>query len=90
ADVVEEAENRGLVRVAEEPGGIDVRFTHPLFGEVIRRRLGMAAGRRLRGELVRAMRDRPLVSSAHRIRLAELTLDSDEVPELDLLVTAAR
>jgi DNA-binding CsgD family transcriptional regulator/DNA replicative helicase MCM subunit Mcm2 (Cdc46/Mcm family) len=90
ADVVEEAESRGLVRVGEEPGGIDVRFTHPLFGEVIRRRLGMAAARRLRGELVRAMRDRPLNSSAHRIRLAELTLDSDEVPDLDLLVTAAR
>jgi len=90
AEVVEDAENRGLVRVGDESGGIDVRFTHPLFGEVIRRRLGMAAARRLRGELVRAMRDRPLSSSAHRIRLAELTLDSDEVPELELLITAAR
>ena len=53
-EAVEDAENRGLIRVAEEHNGIDVRFNHPLFGEVIRRRLGMAAARRLRGEVVRA------------------------------------
>src|SRR5262249_51179585 len=58
--------------------------------EVIRRRLGMAAARRLRGEVVRALLDRPLRGSADRIRLAELTLDSDQQPELELLVSAAR
>lgn len=89
-EAVEEAESRGLIRVAEEHGGIDVRFNHPLFGEVIRRRLGMAAARRLRGEVVRALQGNPLRGPTDRIRLAELTLDSDQSPELDLLVSAAR
>ena len=88
-DAVEDAENRGLIRV-EENSGIEVRFNHPLFGEVIRRRLGMAAARRLRGEVVRALQGQSLRSPADRIRLAELTLDSDESPDVDLLVSAAR
>ena len=89
-DAVEEAERRGLIRVAEEHGGIDVRFNHPLFGEVIRRRLGMAGARRLRGQVVRALQGQPLQGPTDRIRLAELSLDSDQSPELDLLVAAAR
>jgi DNA-binding CsgD family transcriptional regulator len=67
-----------------------VRFNHPLFGEVIRRKLGMAAARRLRGEVVRALQERPLRGAADRIRLAELTLDSDQPPDVELLVAAAR
>jgi DNA-binding CsgD family transcriptional regulator len=90
ADAVEEAENRGLIRVVEEHNSIDVRFNHPLFGEVIRRRLGMAASRRLRGEVVRALREQPLRGPTDRIRLAELTLDSDQPPDLELLISAAR
>jgi DNA-binding CsgD family transcriptional regulator len=90
ADAVEEAENRGLIRVVEDHHSVDVRFNHPLFGEVIRRRLGMAAARRLRGELVRALQDQPLRAAAERIRLAELTLDSDQAPDVGLLVSAAQ
>ena len=90
SDAVEDAETRGLIRVVAEHQSGDVRFNHPLFGELIRRRLGMAAARRLRGELVRALRDRPLRAPGQRIRLAELTLDSDEAPDVELLVTAAR
>ena len=89
-DAVEEAESRGLIRVVEEHGGIDVRFNHPLFGEVIRRRLGMAAARRLRGEVVRALQGQPLRGAADRIRLAELTLDSDQAPDVKLLISAAK
>jgi DNA-binding CsgD family transcriptional regulator len=90
ADAVEDAESRGLIRVVEDHSNVDVRFNHPLFGEVIRRRFGMAAARRLRGELVRALQGQPLRGAAERIRLAELTLDSDQQPELELLVSAAR
>ena len=90
SDAVEDAETRGLIRVVAEHQSGDVRFNHPLFGELIRRRLGMAAARRLRGELVRALRDRPPRTPGQRIRLAELTLDSDEAPDVKLLVTAAR
>ena len=89
ADAVEHAENRGLVRVVVEQHELEVRFTHPLFGEVMRRRLGLAAARRVRGELVRALRRQPVRGAAQRIRLAELTLDSDEKPETEMLVAAA-
>src|SRR6201991_3322353 len=51
ADAVEDAESRGLIRVAAEHHGVDVRFNHPLFAELIRRRLGIAGARRLRGGL---------------------------------------
>jgi DNA-binding CsgD family transcriptional regulator len=90
AEAVEDAENRGLIRVIENHSAADVRFNHPLFGEVIRRRLGMAAARRLRGEVVRALQGRPSRGPTDRILLAELTLDSDQQPDLELLITAAR
>src|SRR5258705_10491556 len=90
SDAVEDAETRGLIRVVAEHHGVEVRFNHPLFGELIRRRLGMAAARRLRGELVRALRQRAPGAPGQRIRLAELTLDSDEAADVELLVTAAR
>src|SRR6478735_2651255 len=90
SDAVEDAETRGLIRVAAEHQSGDVRFNHPLFGELIRRRLGMAAARRLRGELVRALRQRAPGAPGQRIRLAELTLDSDEAADVELLVSAAR
>jgi DNA-binding NarL/FixJ family response regulator len=90
-DAVEAAETRGLLRVTKDHGiGINVRFNHPLFGEVIRRRLGMAASRRLIGELVRTLNERPPTTPAERIRLAELTIDSDQAADVSLLVAAAR
>jgi DNA-binding NarL/FixJ family response regulator len=88
-DAVEEAETRGLIRVTKDHG-INVRFNHPLFGDVIRRRLGTAAARRLTGELVRALKERPPTTPAERIRLAELTIDRDQAADVSLLVAAAR
>jgi len=90
ADAVECAERRGLIRVVAEQHTLEARFVHPLFGEVIRRRLGVATARRLRGELVRILREQPIRGPEQRIRLAELALDSDEKPQTDLLVVAAR
>ena len=89
-DAVEEAEARGLIRVVEQQQRLGVHFTHPLFGDVIRRRTGIAAARRIRGELVRALAGQPIVLPAQRIRLAELTLDSDQAADCGLLVYAAQ
>ncbi len=89
AGAVEQAENRGLIRiVADREVGL-VRFNQLLLADLMRRRLGVAAARRMRGDLVRALRDKPIGGPGERIRLAELTLDSDLVPDIDLLVTAA-
>ncbi len=89
-DIVESAERRGLIRVVEDSEDLDVRFTHPLYGEVIRYGLGRAGTRRLKGELVRAMEKRTIRTPAERIRLAELALDSDVAAEPSLLVAAAQ
>jgi DNA-binding CsgD family transcriptional regulator len=89
-ETVERVEQRGLIRVVEGPAVIDVRFTHPLYGEVIRRGLGRAATRRLKGELFRVMKEQPIHRPAERIRLAELALDSDVNAETELFESAAQ
>ncbi|MFF0817380.1 LuxR C-terminal-related transcriptional regulator [Rhodococcus sp. NPDC003318] len=89
-DAVEDAEQRGLVQIVEDGPKVDARHTHPMFGEVVRRRVGRAAARRLRGSLVEALRTHPITGPSDRIRLAELALDSDQTVDADLLVTAAK
>jgi DNA-binding CsgD family transcriptional regulator len=89
-DTVEGVERRGLIRVVEDAPGLDVRFTHPLYGEVIRRGLGRAATRRLKGELFSAMQKQPVTLPAQRIRLGELALDSDSTADAEVFATAAR
>lgn len=86
ASAVEQAERRGLIRITE---GSEVQFNQLLLSDVMRRRLGVAAARRLRGELVRALSAKPIRGPSERIRLAELTLDSDTSPTSEMLVEAA-
>ncbi|MEU5844380.1 LuxR C-terminal-related transcriptional regulator [Rhodococcus sp. NPDC047139] len=88
-EAVEEAERRGLIDVVDDDRGFRVRYTHPLFGEVVRRRVGRVAGRRIRGQLVEALGSRVQRSPAERIRLAELSLDSNHPVEPELLGKAA-
>jgi DNA-binding CsgD family transcriptional regulator len=88
-EAVDNAETRGLVRVARTGHRFEVHYTHPLFGDVIRRRLGVGASRRLRGQLVKALLAREVRTASERIRLAELSLDSDESVDVDLFRSAA-
>lgn len=88
-EAVESAETRGLIRIVENGHQLLVRYNHPLFGEVIRRRLGIASARRLRGRLYSSLKDRPVNSASERIRLAELALDSDKSADLELFLAAA-
>ncbi|MFX0574058.1 helix-turn-helix transcriptional regulator [Nocardia nepalensis] len=88
-EAVEAAETRGLIRVIENTHQLIVRYNHPLFGEVIRRRLGIASARRLRGRLYSSLKERPINSAPDRIRLAELALDSDKSADLELFEAAA-
>lgn len=89
-DALDAAELRGLIRTEQDGAQVNVRFSHPLFGEVVRRRMGTASARALRGRLVRALRDREIASAAARIRIAQLSLDSDASTDSKLLVTAAK
>ncbi|GAB4589633.1 LuxR C-terminal-related transcriptional regulator [Nocardia sp. IFM 10818] len=88
-EAVETAESRSLIRIVENSHQLLVRYNHPLFGEVIRRRLGIASARRLRGRLYSSLKERPINSSSDRIRLAELALDSDKSADLELFEAAA-
>ncbi|KOS57404.1 helix-turn-helix transcriptional regulator [Rhodococcus rhodochrous] len=88
-NAVEEAEHHGLIDVLDEGRTLSVRYTHPLFGEVVRRRVGRIAGRRLRGQLVEALSTRTPRGPADRIRLAELALDSNRAIDPELLEAAA-
>ncbi|WP_068278690.1 helix-turn-helix transcriptional regulator [Aldersonia kunmingensis] len=88
-EAVEEAEARHLVKIEPDGATLNVSFNHPLFGDVIRRRVGLASSRRLRGQLVSALRTRPLDTASARIRLAELALDSDQQADAELFTSAA-
>ncbi|MGV9712609.1 LuxR C-terminal-related transcriptional regulator [Gordonia sp. NPDC003424] len=89
-EAVEEAEIAGLVRIVRDGRQLNVRYNHPLFGEVIRHRLGLASSRRLRGKLVKSLREREASSPAERIRLADLSLESDVSVDTALMSAAAR
>ncbi|MBL1072875.1 helix-turn-helix transcriptional regulator [Nocardia sp. 2] len=88
-EAVEAAETRGVIRIVENSHQLLVRYNHPLFGEVIRRRLGIASARRLRGRLYSSLKERRINSASDRIRLAELALDSDKSADLELFEAAA-
>jgi DNA-binding NarL/FixJ family response regulator len=89
-EAVDAAEVHGLIRVVHDGAQVNARFSHPLFGDVVRRRIGTASARKLRGNIVRALRGRELNSAASRIRMAQLCVDSDEPVDTELLVTAAK
>ncbi|MGV9712727.1 LuxR C-terminal-related transcriptional regulator [Gordonia sp. NPDC003424] len=89
-DAVEGAEVRGLIRITRDGVVENARFSHPLYGDVIRRRIGTIAGRRLRSRIVEVLRDRPTDAAADRIRLANLCIDGDQDLDVNLLISAAK
>jgi DNA-binding CsgD family transcriptional regulator len=89
-DAVDTAEMQGLVRIVHDGPDVNVRFGHPLYGDVVRRRIGTASARTLRGRIVRVLRGRELNAAASRIRMAQLCVDSDEGADPQLLVAAAK
>ncbi len=90
-DAVDAAEMHGLIRIVRDsPQFVNVRFSHPLFGDVVRRRIGTASARKLRGRLVQVLRDGNLDSAASRIRLAQLCVDSNQDVNIELLIAASK
>lgn len=87
---VEEADVRGLITLESAGRGIEVRVAHPLYGEVRRSSAAPTRLRRLRGIVageLGASKDCDDVRVV--VRRATLSLDSDLVPDPDLLVKAA-
>src|SRR4051812_6929251 len=90
-DAVEEAEVRGLIRLDDLDGRIEVRLAHPLYGEVRRKRAASTRLRRLRGLLATELAD---VDDGGDVRLpvrrGALTLESDLEPDAELMIRAAQ
>ena len=90
-EAVDAAEVQGLIRIVRDGDHqINARISHPLYGDVVRRRLGTASARTLRGRIVGVLSARGPESPAERIRLAQLSTDSDQPADNDLLIAAAK
>jgi DNA-binding NarL/FixJ family response regulator len=87
---VEEADTRGLIMLEPAIGGVEVRVAHPLYGEVRRKRAAPIRLRRLRGLVATELATADDCDDVGVVvRRAALSLDSDLVPDADLLVRAA-
>ncbi len=89
-EAVDAGEVQGLIRVGQDGRQVNARISHPLFGDVIRHRIGTASTRRLRGRIIDVLASREPDSAASRIRLAELYVGSDRVVDDALLVDAGK
>ena len=89
-DAVDAAEVQGLLHIVRDGDQINARISHPLYGDVVRRRIGTASARKLRGRIVGVLRERGTDSAAARVRLAQLSIDSDQPADNDLLIAAAK
>ncbi|CAM4193102.1 Transcriptional regulatory protein DevR (DosR) [Mycobacterium basiliense] len=87
---IEDADMRGLITLGEVDDRVEVRLAHPLYGELRRKRAAATRLRRLRGQValeLAASDDRDEVRTV--VRRAVLSIDSDLVPDPDLLIRAA-
>jgi DNA-binding CsgD family transcriptional regulator len=88
---VEEADTRGLITLGSVVGGVEVRVAHPLYGEVRRKRAAPTRLRRLRGLVATELAASDNCDDVRVVvRRATLSLDSDLLPDADLLVSAAQ
>lgn len=90
AEAVDAAEVQGLIRIVRDGNQVNACISHPLYGDVVRRRIGTASARKLRGRIVTVLRARGTDSAAARIRLAQLSIGSDQPADNDLLIAAAK
>src|SRR5689334_13052389 len=78
---VEQAEERGLIRVDEDGRRREVRFAHPLYGEVVRRRCPVSRAHRLRSRLAALIEDTGGRRREDLLRTAVWRLDSGSAVE---------
>ncbi|MCV7178362.1 LuxR C-terminal-related transcriptional regulator [Mycolicibacterium sphagni] len=87
---IDAAEKAHLIRIDRAGPDLHARISHPLYGDVVRRQIGTASARMLRGQIVTVLNRHTPTSAAGRIRVAQLYLDSDQTADTGLLVTAAK
>lgn len=88
-EALERADGRGLLRLTEDAGPLEVHLSHTVLADVVRHGLGTAATRRLKSEILAAMAHRPPRTAADRLRLAELVLETGTGADPAPLIVAA-
>ncbi len=91
AESVEAAEAGGMVAVSDDVGPrVEVRLSHPLYGELLREQLPTLRGRELRRQLADVVTRRAHLTPDDALRIARWRLDAGEEVPPDLLIDAAR
>ena len=85
--LIDEAERRGLISMTGTGADIVVGVGHPLYGEVRRARAGHLRLERLRGRVAEELSTEPDIDT---IRVAQLWLDSDLEPNVELMLRASQ
>ncbi|MBE2319827.1 hypothetical protein DVA67_027935 [Solirubrobacter sp. CPCC 204708] len=89
-DVLVELESRGLIVTQPRAGTLEVRLSHPLFGDVLGEALGALHARRLRLRLAEQLELRSPVTADDALRIARLRLDAGSPIPPTLRLDAAR
>lgn len=89
-EAVSDLERGGLLRVGREGAGLVVALAHPIYGEVLRARIGQMGWRRHCRTLARTLGPAADVDPADRLRLARWLLAADEPVDPDLADEAGR
>ena len=83
-------EERALVDIDEDGQRVEVRLSHPLYGEVVRRGLSTLRRRRDHGRLIDALAATGARRREDSLRIGAWSLDSDHSPDASLLADAAK
>ena len=86
---VEDAEDRGLIRVIPDDRRFDVRLAHPLYGEVVRRRCPVTRTRRLKAQLADLVEEVGARRRDDLLQVAIWRVESGTAKEPGLLLKAA-
>jgi DNA-binding CsgD family transcriptional regulator len=84
------AEANGMAEVVTRASGDEMRLTHPLYGEVIRRELPVLRARELRLRLAATLQERDPLLPDDALRVARWLLDAEASVPLPLLMDGAR
>src|SRR5882757_6727522 len=88
SESIDEAEQRGLIRVETDGHRLLVHPTHPLYSEILRGRTSTLRARRIRGLLARALAGTGATRPSDVLRRGVLLLDAEH-PDPEVLTSAA-
>jgi DNA-binding NarL/FixJ family response regulator len=88
-EVLEATERRGLLEVRDDGDALQVRLSHPLYGEVLRARAPTIASRETKRRLAEAFEEDDLMAE-ESLRIATWRVESGTAHDPDMLVSASR